>query len=73
MNLEKALDTSREIGTAVGVLMSAHKLTREQAFDLLRIASQRSNRRVQELAIEVVDTGSLPQMPRGSRRSRSTT
>jgi ANTAR domain-containing protein/GAF domain-containing protein len=59
-NLEKALRTSREIGTAVGVLMATHKLTREQAFDLLRIASQNSNRKLADIAVEVVDTGTVP-------------
>ncbi|WP_295697887.1 ANTAR domain-containing protein [Lapillicoccus sp.] len=58
-NLEKALATSREIGTAIGVLMSSSKLTREQAFGLLRVASQESNRRLREVAAEVVDTGTL--------------
>lgn len=59
-NLQKALHNSREIGIAVGVLMNAHRLTREQAFDLLRIASQNANRKVAEIAIEVGDTGTLP-------------
>ncbi len=36
----------RDIGARRGVLMSAHKVTREQAFDLLSVASQRRNRRL---------------------------
>lgn len=59
-NLEKALHSSREIGVAVGVLMNAHRLTREQAFDVLRIASQNTNRRIADIAVEVGDTGKLP-------------
>ena len=58
-NLERALATSREIGTAIGVLMTSAKLTREQAFGRLRVASQESNRRLYEVAAEVVDTGTL--------------
>lgn len=58
-NLERALATSREIGTAIGVLMTSAKLTREQAFGRLRVASQESNRRLSEVAAEVVDTGAL--------------
>ena len=57
--LRQALVTNREIGTAMGVLMATYKLTREQAFDLLRIASQRSNRKIAEVAAEVADTGIL--------------
>jgi AmiR/NasT family two-component response regulator len=58
-NLRRALDTSREIGIAMGVLMSQHKITRDQGFDMLRIASQRANRRLAEIASEVADTGQL--------------
>jgi hypothetical protein len=59
-NLEKALHSSREIGVAVGILMATHKLTREQAFDLLRITSQNTNRKVADIAVQVGDTGTLP-------------
>jgi hypothetical protein len=58
-NLELALMNSREIGVAMGVLMTQHKFTREQAFDLLRIASQHSHRKLAEIAVEVADTGAL--------------
>jgi GAF domain-containing protein len=58
-NLETALKSSREIGVAMGVLMSQHKFTREQAFDLLRIASQHTHRKLAEIAVEVADTGAL--------------
>ena len=59
-NLEIALRSSREIGISVGVLMALHKINREQAFDLLVIASQRTHRKVTDLAREVADTGTLP-------------
>ena len=49
-----------EIGVAMGVLMAKHNITRDQAFGLLRVASQDSNRRLAELAVEVADTGELP-------------
>ncbi len=58
-NLETALNTSREIGIAVGIIMANRKLTRDDAFNLLRIASQHSNRKLRELAAEVADTGAL--------------
>ena len=59
-NLERALATSRDIGVAMGVLMIQHKISRDQAFDLLRIVSQNSNRKLHEVASLVGETGSLP-------------
>jgi hypothetical protein len=67
-NLEAALRSNREIGTAIGVLMAQHKLTRDQAHELLRVASQDSNRKMAELATEVVETGELS-MPRRPTRT----
>ena len=58
-NLMKALQSNREIGVAMGILMQQHRFTRDEAFDVLRVASQNSNRRLAELAGEVVDTGVL--------------
>lgn len=58
-NLQKALQSNRDIGVAMGVLMGAHKVTRDQAFDLLRIASQNTNRPLRDLAADVADTGTL--------------
>ncbi len=59
-NLEKALESNREIGIAVGIIMAYRKLTREDAFNVLRVASQNSNRKLRDLAAEVADTGALP-------------
>ncbi len=58
-NLAQALDSNREIGTAMGIVMAGHGVTREDAFALLRIASQNTNRKLIEIATEVVDTGVL--------------
>ncbi|HEY0167042.1 MAG TPA: ANTAR domain-containing protein [Jatrophihabitans sp.] len=58
-NLRIALTTNRCIGTAIGILMANHKLTSEAAFDLLRRVSQHSNRKMHDLAIDVIDTGAL--------------
>ena len=44
----------------IGVLMARHQLTRDQAFDVLRVASQRSNRKLVDVALEVADTGLAP-------------
>lgn len=59
-NLSRGLESNREIGVAMGVLMAKHNLTRAQSFDLLRMASQDSNRKLADIAAEVADTGALP-------------
>ena len=68
-NLLTALKSNREIGVAMGILMDQQKLTRDQAFDLLRMVSQATHRKIAEIAIEVADTGLLPAIPtrRGSQ------
>ena len=58
-NMEQALESNREIGVAIGVLMHQHRLSRNQAFDVLRAASQDSNRKLRDIAQEVVNTGTL--------------
>lgn len=63
MNLEAALVSSRAIGMALGVLMSARKVTEEQAFTMLRMASQNLHRKLRLVAAEVVETGTLPELP----------
>lgn len=57
--LRQALDSNRDIGVAMGVLMTRHQVTREQAFDLLRISSQETNRKLRLVAQDVAETGTL--------------
>lgn len=59
-NLDTALNTSREIGVAVGILMAHHHHTRDAAFDALRHASQHLNTKLRDIATYVADTGELP-------------
>ncbi len=59
-HLERALVSNRTIGTAIGILMSERRVTPDQAFTLLRERSQNSNRRLREIAEDVVLTGTLP-------------
>jgi hypothetical protein len=59
-DLQRALETSRRIGIAIGVLMAHHQLTQTQAFDLLRVASQSTNRKIRDIAEDVTLTGILP-------------
>jgi GAF domain-containing protein len=58
-NLEHAVASNREIGIAIGILMATQLRTREQAFDLLRIASQSSHRKLRDIANDVAETGTL--------------
>ena len=70
-NLSRALTSSRRIGMAMGVLMAAPKLTQDEAFTLLRIASQNSNRKLVGIADDVITTGTL-EPPHRRRRPRHT-
>lgn len=67
-HLQIALESNRQIGTAVGILMIVHKCTADEAFTVLRVASQHSHRKLRELAEEVVFTGTLPPIPATRRR-----
>ncbi len=59
MNLERALENSRTIGAAIGIVMAMEKVTREHAFQLLRTASQQQNRKLHQVADDVVALGTL--------------
>jgi hypothetical protein len=48
------LDTRATIGQAVGLLMAQERVPAERAFDLLRIASQRRNVKLRDVAAGVV-------------------
>jgi GAF domain-containing protein len=58
--LDEALQSNREIGVAMGVLMARGGLTKEQAFAVLREASQRLNVKLRDFAADVAETGQLP-------------
>lgn len=58
-NLEQALITCRRIGAAIGILMSVRKVTEDQAFAVLKVASQHGHRKLREIADEVLLTGTL--------------
>jgi DNA-binding response OmpR family regulator len=57
------LESNRIIGTAIGILMTNHRLTAALAFQLLVVASQHSNRKLRDIAADVTTTGSLPLRP----------
>jgi len=62
--LQLALEHSRDIGAAVGVLMALKAITQRDAFELLRRTSQDQNRKLYDLALDVIETGDLaPRLP----------
>jgi GAF domain-containing protein len=54
-NLEQALETRGVIDQAKGILMSQQNISADEAFEVLKRASQRANRKVHDLAQEIVD------------------
>ena len=56
-NLQVALETRAVIDQAKGILMERHKLTADQAFQALSRASMNSNRKVRDIADELVHSG----------------
>jgi hypothetical protein len=57
--LAAAQQSNRTIGVATGIVMTRLLVTRDQAFDLLRISSQNTNRKLRDVAQDVIDTGRL--------------
>jgi hypothetical protein len=60
VNLQRAMQSNRQIGAAIGILMTIHKVTEQQAFMLLSKASQQSNRKLRDIADDVILSGMLP-------------
>ncbi|MDQ2838699.1 MAG: ANTAR domain-containing protein [Actinomycetota bacterium] len=58
-SLQAALMSNRQIGTALGILMTIHKITDTAAFALMRTASQHTHRKLRDIADDVVATGCL--------------
>jgi GAF domain-containing protein len=56
-NLTDALASRDIIGEAKGIIMERQKCTPDAAFDVLRVASQRQNIKLRDLAQQVVETG----------------
>jgi GAF domain-containing protein len=65
-NLRIGMDHRDVIGQAKGILMERHKLTAAQAFGVLAQVSMEMNRKLVDVAVELTDTGSVPE-PRVSR------
>ena len=54
------MESNRQIGMAVGILMARKLWTSDQAFAQLQTASQHLNRKLADIAAEVTTTGALP-------------
>ncbi|KAA1428716.1 GAF and ANTAR domain-containing protein [Nocardioides antri] len=68
--LEKALLSRSVIDQALGVLMAQEKCSSQRAFELLRVHSQNHNRKLRDVAVEVITrlTGQPPVTPHPFRR-----
>ena len=55
-NMRVAMDSRAVIEQAKGVLMAQQRVTSDQAFDILREASQRSNRKLRDIALGIVES-----------------
>jgi len=71
--LQTALESRVLIEQAKGVLAERHSLVPDQAFEAMRRSARSSNRRLDEVAAEIVTSGSTPprvvreiQRPRGT-------
>jgi hypothetical protein len=52
--LERALKSSRTIGAAIGIIMASRNVGEEEAFTVLKRVSQDSNRKLRDLAHDLV-------------------
>lgn len=62
-NLHQALASRDVIGQAKGILMERERLSADQAFEMLRRASQHLNLKLREVAERVAETGERPPTP----------
>jgi hypothetical protein len=71
--LQEAVVTRAVIDQALGVLMHARRISSPQAMQMLRQASQLTNRKVSEIAADVIQTltGHPPEPPRPLSPSRT--
>jgi GAF domain-containing protein len=66
--LRRALESRRVIGEATGILRERFGLTTDQAFAVLKRMSQNHNIKLHRVAQTLVETGALPEEPRGPVR-----
>jgi len=69
--LEAALLSNRRIGVAMGIIMARTHMTVDEAFDELRVASQNSNRKLRDVAEDVIYEGCPPASTLRARRHQN--
>ncbi|HEX7277954.1 MAG TPA: ANTAR domain-containing protein [Acidimicrobiales bacterium] len=62
-HLERALESRGVIERAKGVLIARQRCDQDQAFDILRRASQRLNRKLHDIAVDLVANASTGEVP----------
>ncbi len=72
-HLRAALESNRDIGIAIGILMATKLVTKQEAFDALRITSQHTHRKLHLVALDVGETGELPRFAPLAPAPRPTT
>src|SRR3982751_4388413 len=63
-NLQTAIESRAVIDQAKGILMERHKLTADQAFQVLARISMQTNTKLRVVSDQLVTTGQLPGIPR---------
>lgn len=62
-NLQAGIISNRRVGMAVGIVMATMRVKDDEAFHLLRRTSQKSHRKLREVAEDVILTGGLEAQP----------
>lgn len=57
--LQRALDSEREISIAIGITMLQYRLDRKAAFELLRKTARNKGRKLSELAVDVISASEI--------------
>jgi GAF domain-containing protein len=58
--LAQAIDARKLVGQAMGILMERYDLDSDRAFEVLKRYSQQTNRKLRDVAQELIDTRRLP-------------
>jgi GAF domain-containing protein len=64
-NMAQAVDARKLIGQAMGMLMERFDMDADRAFAVLRRYSQDHNRKLRDVALELIETRRLPRYPEG--------
>jgi GAF domain-containing protein len=59
-SMAQAVDARKLVGQAMGILMERYDLDSDRAFEVLRRYSQHNNRKLRDVAQELIDTRRLP-------------